>query len=226
MIQHLPRGRRGLLERFGCTLALSEMDPDLIILDTNILWPISPGSSSAGLLRAIRATGRHEIAVPWVVMEELAAQQAIKYREKRQRAAEALESLREITPWKLGVDLEDSAENRIRDHWRTQWGTVLETIPTSDEALREAAFREMNRLAPCKEVKGVKTGARDTAIWLSVVEYARCHQEETVYFVSANTKDFKSSYPSPMCDDIAGMEGRIVLLTKTCPVKIYGLVEA
>ncbi|MFC9916212.1 PIN domain-containing protein [Streptomyces sp. NPDC127197] len=187
----------------------------MIILDTNILWPFSPDSSSADLLRAIRAAGAHEVAVPWMVMEELAAQQAIKYREKLQKAAEALESLQQVTPWELGVDFGDPAEDSLRDHWRRQWGAVLETIPTSNEALREAAFREMNKLAPCKEVKGVKTGARDAAIWLSVVEYARCHPEETVYFVSANTRDFSDgrSYPSPMCDDIAGMESRFVHLT-------------
>jgi rRNA-processing protein FCF1 len=187
----------------------------LIILDTNILWPLSPDSSSADLLRAIRAAGAHEVAVPWMVMEELAAQQAIKYREKLQRATEALESLRQVTPWNLDVALEEAAEDHVRAHWRRQWGTALETIPTSDDALRQAAFREMNKLAPCKEVKGVKTGGRDAAIWLSAVEYARHHAEEAVYFVSANTKDFSdgSSYPFPMCDDIAGMKGRFFHLT-------------
>ncbi|WP_327345965.1 PIN domain-containing protein [Streptomyces europaeiscabiei] len=187
----------------------------MIILDTNILWPLSPDSSSADLLRAIRAAGVHKVAVPWMVMEELAAQQAIKYREKHQKAAEALESLRQVTPGSLGVELEGPNEGSVRHHWRNRWSAVLETIPTSEGALRMGFSREMNKLLPCREVKGLKIGGRDAAIWLSAVEYAREHPDETVYFVSTNTKDFTdgSSYPSPMCDDIAGLEGRFVHLT-------------
>ncbi|MFD5522509.1 hypothetical protein [Streptomyces sp. NPDC127066] len=51
-------------------------------------------------------------------------------------------------------------------------------IPTSETALREAAFREANGLAPCKIQDGgrsAKTGFRDAAIWLSTIEYAREH---------------------------------------------------
>jgi hypothetical protein len=100
----------------------------------------------------------------------------------------------------------------IRIHWREKWGDIVQTIPTSDAALREAAFREANCLPPCKTSKGEKTGSRDAAIWLSAVEYARQNPTETVYFTSANTRDFGdgSAYPSPMCDDLKGIEGRFV----------------
>jgi hypothetical protein len=88
-------------------------------------------------------------------------------------------------------------------------------IPTSETALRQALFREANCLAPCRESKNQKIGSRDAAIWLSTVEYANKHVEETVYFVSANTKDFGDgvSYPYPMNQDIAHMGDRFVLLT-------------
>ncbi|MGW2100381.1 PIN domain-containing protein [Streptomyces olivaceoviridis] len=91
----------------------------------------------------------------------------------------------------------------------------MDTIPTSEEALREAAFREANYLPPCKTSKGEKTGSRDAAIWLSAVEHVHQFPDETVYFVSANTKDFGAGppYPSPMADDIAGVEDRFVYLT-------------
>ncbi|MFB6680188.1 hypothetical protein ACFCWG_48970 [Streptomyces sp. NPDC056390] len=75
----------------------------MIILDTNTLWGLSPEDSSADLLRAIRAAVGEKVAVPWVVMEELAAQQAIKYQEQHQRAAAAVEALREVTPGGLDV---------------------------------------------------------------------------------------------------------------------------
>ncbi|WPP32276.1 PIN domain-containing protein [Streptomyces sp. CL7] len=184
----------------------------MIILDSCILRTFNPESSSGDLLRAIRAIGAQRVAVPWMVMEELAAQQAIKYREKYEAAAQAVESLRAATPWGIGGALGQLDLDRFRDHWREQWGTVVETISTSGEALREAAFREANCLPPCKIVKGSKTGSRDAAIWLSAVEYAREHPDETVYFASSNTKDFGdgSDYPPLLKEDLAGLEDRFV----------------
>ncbi|MFD7505441.1 PIN domain-containing protein [Streptomyces sp. NPDC059850] len=189
----------------------------MIILDTSILRTFSPESSSADLLRAILGANAQVVAVPWMVMEELAAQQAIKHQEKFEAAAQALEALKQVTPWELEPELElGSVElDSIRDHWRQKWGTVVGTIPTSEGALRQAVFREANSLPPCKTAKGTKTGSRDAAIWLTAVEYARQHPDEMVYFVSANVRDFGdgTSYPSPMREDIAGMESRFVHLT-------------
>ncbi|MFJ6565502.1 PIN domain-containing protein [Streptomyces sp. NPDC091412] len=187
----------------------------MIILDTSILRSFSPESSSADLLRTIKAVGREGVAAPWMVIEELAAQQAIKYEEIHQRAAQAVEALRQGTPWGLDVQLCNRDTERIRDHWRQTWGQLLGVIPTSDDALRQALFREANLLPPCKDVKGHKTGSRDAAIWLSAVEYAQKHPDETVYFVSANTKDFGDGtpYPYPMNKDVAGMADRFVQLT-------------
>ncbi|MGJ3558889.1 PIN domain-containing protein [Streptomyces sp. INA 01156] len=186
----------------------------MIILDTNILRGLTPEDGSTDLLRAIRAVGGERVAVPWVVMEELAAQQALKYQEQHARAAEAVKALRETTPWGLDVPLGPSEPEEVRKHWRLQWGTVVEVIPTSPQAFQEAAFREANQLRPCRVVKGLKIGSRDAAIWLTAVEYAQTHPDETVYFVSGNTKDFGdgTSYPAPMDKDVAGMTDRFRIL--------------
>ncbi|WP_199577551.1 PIN domain-containing protein [Streptomyces sp. CRB46] len=189
----------------------------MIILDTSILRSISPESSSADLLHAIKAICGQPITMPWVVMEELAAQQAIKYQELHERAVQAVEALQHGTPWKMAVEVGGCDTERVRDHWRHRWDSLIGVIPTSDEALRQAIYREANRLPPCKESKGQKTGSRDAAIWLSAVEYAEEHPDETVFFVSANTKDFGdgTSYPYPMNKDIAdaGVSDRFILMT-------------
>ncbi|WP_178798511.1 PIN domain-containing protein [Streptomyces sp. MNU77] len=103
---------------------------------------------------------------------------------------------------------------RVREHWRKQWASVVEVVPTSGEALREAAFREANALPPCRE-DGKKIGSRDAAIWLSAIEYARAHEDETVYFVSENTRDFGTgtNYTGVMADDVADLGERFVHLT-------------
>ncbi|GAA3797240.1 hypothetical protein GCM10022403_033950 [Streptomyces coacervatus] len=187
----------------------------MIILDTSILRTFSPESSSADLLRAIRALDAERVAAPWTVLTELCAQQAIKYREQYEKAAEAVECLRNTTPWPLEVPLGPCDEDAFREYWRSKWLEVVEEIPTSGEAMRQGIFRESNNLPPCRTVKGLKIGARDASIWLSAVEYAREHPDETVYFVSANTTDFATGapYPSPMSEDLVGLESRFVHLT-------------
>ncbi|MGV9503838.1 PIN domain-containing protein [Streptomyces sp. NPDC003642] len=186
----------------------------MIILDTNILWNQTPEGGSADLLRAIRACAGERVAIPWMVMEELAAQQAIKYQAHYRRAAEAVQALREVTPWSLDPPLGPCELDRVRESWRQRWATVVDVIPTSAEALREAVFREANSLRPCKPETKVKTGGRDVAIWLSAVEYARANPAETVYFVSGNTKDFGdgAAFPAPMDADVAGLTDRFRLM--------------
>ncbi|MFE0314679.1 PIN domain-containing protein [Streptomyces albogriseolus] len=209
----------------------------MIILDTSILRSISPESSSANLLHAISVAANETIAMPWMVREELAAQKTIKYQDIHTKAAEALESLRRAAPWADTPEVGDGNAERHRDYWRNMWTPPLVVIPTSQKALREGVYREANLLSPCRLVKDIKTGARDAAIWLSAVEYARKHPDETVFFVSANTKDFgdgTSPLPFPMNQDVAGMEDRFQILTSiedlaadfTEPTAITGDVAA
>ncbi|TLS45652.1 hypothetical protein FE633_12805 [Streptomyces montanus] len=177
-------------------------------------------------MKTIRAAGVEGVAVPWMVMEELAAQRALRHREKFDAAYSALQALRQNTPWPLATRLPDYEPERLRQHWRDAYAAVVDVLPLSESALREAAFREANVLPPCKrlEVKGstkpVKTGSRDATIWLSAVEYAREHPDETVYFVSKNTDDFGdgTSYQPPMSTDLQGVEDRFVHYTSLAEV--------
>jgi hypothetical protein len=194
----------------------------LIFLDTNILRGISMTGTSADLIRTLRAAGVQEVAVPWAVMEELAAQHAVRYAARHRAVGEAVEALDRVTPWSEpqvqvpNVDLE-----RVRKHWRGVYSTLVDVVPTSASVLQEALFREANLLPPCKEltVKGsdkqVKVGSRDASIWLTAVQYARDHEDEVVYFVSSNIRDFGEGgpYPSPMDADVEGLADRFVHFT-------------
>ncbi|MFD5570455.1 PIN domain-containing protein [Streptomyces cadmiisoli] len=198
----------------------------MIILDTNMLWGVSPDNASVDLLKTIRATGVQGVAVPWTVMEELAAQRALKYEDKYNAAQSATRALRDATPWRIPRSMPPFDAERVRQHWRDAFADVVDVLHPSEWVLQEAAFREANVLAPCKrlEVKGVnrpvKTGSRDAAIWLTAVEYARQHPNETMHFVSKNTADFGdgSSYKEPMSSDIRDLEGRFKHYTSLDPV--------
>jgi hypothetical protein len=195
----------------------------LIILDTCTLRSAGLSSSSADILRAISGAKADRITVPWVAMEELAAQKAVDYLAAYEAAIRALETLAKTSPWTVpSVGAADP--EAVREHWRRQWGNIVKVIPASVTVMQEAMKREANALPPCrlrsdgsKNSKGVKIGGRDAAIWLTAVEYAREHPAETVYFVSENHKDFTdgvSGYPYPMDQDLDGIEDRFIHLTK------------
>ncbi|MFF3378159.1 PIN domain-containing protein [Streptomyces sp. NPDC002680] len=193
----------------------------MIILDTNILTKSGIDSATTDLVKIIRTSGVERVAVPWVVLEELTAHRAVPYRRKYEVAAAALASLTEGTPWPIRVPLPQMDLQRFQDEWREKWLDVVDVVPTSEGALKQALMREANLLPPCKQVTvneggdTAKIGGRDAAIWLTAVEYARDHPDETVYFVSKNTTDFGDgvAFPYPMNEDLAGIKDRFELLT-------------
>ncbi|WP_024756058.1 PIN domain-containing protein [Streptomyces exfoliatus] len=189
----------------------------MIILDANILKGTSLRGPAADVLRAIRAAGGERVAAPWIAMEEVAAQQALAYTKKHDAAMDAVNELRKATPWSDVPHPKRWPADRVRRHWRERYASLAETIETSPAAYQMAMFREANLIAPCKTVNSGrhKVGARDAAIWLTAIEYARANPTETVYFVSNNTEDFGDgmSFPEPMDRDLAGLEGRFFLFT-------------
>ncbi|MEU4922231.1 PIN domain-containing protein [Streptomyces parvus] len=195
-----------------------EMEPPaLIILDASTLKSISLRGPDADVLRALQAAKVEQVATPWIAMEEIAAQQVLRYQQKHDSAIEAVNDLRKATPWADIAHPRKFQDEHVRKHWRDRYAEVAEVIETSASVYQEAMYRETNLLAPCKTVNSGrnKTGARDAAIWLTAVEYARTHPTETVYFVSGNTEDFGdgTSFPSPMDKDLIGLEGRFFLFT-------------
>ncbi|RPK83279.1 hypothetical protein EES45_07235 [Streptomyces sp. ADI97-07] len=198
----------------------------MIILDTNILWGTKLRGSSAELLRAIRASHVERVAVPWLVMEKLAAKRALAYEEKYEAADKALRDLKQAKPWGNVQGPGRRDLERAREYWREEYGRLVEVIPPKDAHFREGAYREANRIDPCRTVrshgKDHKVGARDAAIWLSAIDYAVEHEDELVFFVSGNTKDFGdgTSLPPAMVGDIAGVADRFEILTS-----LDGLIE-
>ncbi|KPC88956.1 PIN domain-containing protein [Streptomyces albogriseolus] len=191
----------------------------MIFLDTCIVRSLGLKDSSADLLRALRAVGER-VGIPWMVAEELVAQRVISYRDAHDSAVAALKEVERHTPWDTSNQLEDPDIERVRKYWKEMYGTLAEILPSSPAAMREALFREANVLPPCKKAGKNKTGSRDAVIWLSAVEYAREHPEETVYFISDNHRDFTrgSAYPSPMDTDVSDLGDRFEHLTTLAEV--------
>ncbi|MFI9247979.1 PIN domain-containing protein [Streptomyces sp. NPDC053086] len=181
----------------------------MIILDANIIKGTSLRSSVADMLRAIRAAGVERVGTPWIAVEEVAAQQVLAYQAKHDAARAAVDELHKATPWDHVAHPKRWQDEHVREHWRERYASITEVLETSPAVYQQALYRETNLIEPCKTVNSGKhkTGARDAAIWLTAVEYARDHPEETVYFVSNDTDHSSDGkLPEPMQRDIAGME--------------------
>ncbi|MEU2409209.1 PIN domain-containing protein [Streptomyces rubiginosohelvolus] len=186
----------------------------LIILDANIIKGTSLRGPVADVLRSIQAAGVERVATPWIAVEEIAAQQALVYAGKHQAAMDAIDDLRKATPWEHVSHPKRWPAEHVRRYWRQRYSGITEVLETSHTAYQQAMFRETNQIAPCKMVDNGshKTGARDAAIWLTAVEYAKAHEDETVYFVSDDSDMSKDGEFHPeMLRDIVGMEDRFHL---------------
>ncbi|MFE5483041.1 PIN domain-containing protein [Streptomyces sp. NPDC056527] len=189
----------------------------MIILDTCVIRGMRLDGSEVEVLRAIVATGTERVGAPSVAVEELAAQKALEYVEAHRAAASSLRKLTHRSH-RTEPKLEEPDAEGVRQMWRKKY-SFLDVLTTSGDAALEGLYREANVLPPATTKgegdKKVKVGARDVAIWLTAVEYARDHPDQKVYFVSNNHKDFTkgSSYPPPMDDDVADLGARFVHLT-------------
>jgi hypothetical protein len=149
-----------------------------------------------------------------MVLEELAAHQTKLYPAKYQAVVNTLEKLRNVLPWELESSLEPLDLERLLDHWRGVYGEIFEVIETSGEVARKALAREAMALPPAKRAKDHSEGARDVAIWFSILEFLRENPGEDVCFVTNNTSDFGDGtvFPYPMNEDLRGLEDRLTRL--------------
>ncbi|QXE38790.1 DUF4935 domain-containing protein [Streptomyces sp. GMY02] len=186
----------------------------MIIFDTNAVNLLQPEGPTADIIRKLRQSGHHQAAVPWMVLEEMAAHRARYYPAKYQSVLNTLARLQEDLPWELKSSLEPLDLERLLSHWRDAYGEIFEVIETSNAALRRAYQREAMALPPAKEVKDHAEGGRDAAIWFSILEFLKKNPDQHVYFVTNNTKDFGdgSSYRYPMNEDVRGLENRLTML--------------
>lgn len=149
-----------------------------------------------------------------MVLEEMVAHRAAYYPERHASVGKVLKKLQEVLPWELESSLEPIDLERLLDYWRDAYRNIFEVIDTSGDSARKALAREAMALPPAKRGGDRSEGARDVAIWFSILEFLRENPEEEVCFVTNNTADFGDgvAYPYPMDEDLRGIEGRLTRL--------------
>ncbi|MGW7582984.1 PIN domain-containing protein [Kitasatospora sp. NPDC054768] len=185
----------------------------MIIFDTNAINRINPRSPRADIVRALRASGQHRVGIPGTVLEELAAHKAKDYVAQRETAASALNALQRMMPWKPTPTFEEPPLEleECQEYWRKVYSELFEVVPTSGEAALKALSREALALPPAKQGEKRAEGARDAAIWFTILEFLRNYPDEDVHFVTDNTTDFGDGtvYRFPMDQDLGDLAGRL-----------------
>ncbi|WP_329392639.1 PIN domain-containing protein [Streptomyces lydicus] len=188
----------------------------MIIFDTNAFNLVPPDGVKADIIRKLRKSGHQRVAVPWMVLEELAAHKSRHYPNQYMGVLNSLEKLRRALPWELESMLEPIDVERFLDHWRAAYADVFEVIQTSGDVALKALAREAMALPPAKrsDDDDHSEGARDVAIWFSILEFLEDNPDEHVYFVTNNTTDFGDGtvYKYPMDEDVRGLEHRLTRL--------------
>jgi hypothetical protein len=189
----------------------------MIIFDTSALYGLTRSSPKFDFLRALKHSGLEPVGIPWMVREELVAQQVLEYETAYGQANAAISGLNRKIPWAAAGSVKLPARDveKAKEYWRGQYEEILKILETSGESARAALAREAYCEKPANVDPKNKGGARDAAIWLSVIDYLKANPAETVYFVSNNTQDFGdgSAYPSPMSEDLTDMMSRLLHLT-------------
>jgi hypothetical protein len=142
----------------------------MIIFDTSAVNLLNRKSTRWDLLRAVKQSGL-ELGIPWMVCEELIAHQALPYIEAFQMATVAINKLNKRNQWGNQLRKLPNEIEQARSYWRNQYEELFQILETSGEAARQALSREANCQKPANVDPQNKGGARDAAIWPSVVDF-------------------------------------------------------
>jgi predicted nucleic acid-binding protein len=157
----------------------------VIILDTNQLFHnMTLDTPTLGVLKAIATQKGHRLGIPALVANEFLAVYERKVASTAESLAKQIKNLQAVDPsWAGSAMIFPDPQASASDH-AARLLSIFEILPVSDHAAAESLRREVLRQLPACEKGGKGIGARDVAIWLTVIDQLR--SEETVYFVASD----------------------------------------
>lgn len=163
----------------------------MIVLDTNQLQSaVFPHGAVMNMLTKIAELNDRTLAIPHMVAVEDIAHHQHTIEVALKSARKAADTLDQALGSELMMGLRQLSGSVAAQKRREALKAVFQILPTPPGAAEEALRREANRQPPAEQTwvdndgKSVKArGARDVAIWLSILEAARSTDGE-VWFVS------------------------------------------
>jgi predicted nucleic acid-binding protein len=110
----------------------------VIIFDTSVLRGLGPGNPKSDLLRALRQSGQQQVAIPWVVQEELVAHRVLRHAEAHAEAVAATRALNRAAPWAHEPGPGPFDRDAASAYWRGQYRLLFDVIETSGDVARQA----------------------------------------------------------------------------------------
>jgi hypothetical protein len=204
--KHLPRDRRGMPgtrwrveDRLRTELFRNrrpgsrQVDTlrSVIVLDTNILRAMPRDGAQIAVLRAFKKGLCQRLVLPVLVFEEFNAHHRRTVDQKVQQVRDAHEALNALDPdWPLQMPSFPSLGAATTARMQ-ELAATFDIIDLPEHAATKALVREAQRLPPASTVEDKPgSGARDVAIWLTVLDEARKNPEDVIYLVSNDEKAF------------------------------------
>jgi hypothetical protein len=182
-----------------------------IVLDTNILrQDLHFSGIKFVMLLDFVAKTKSEIVIPKIVFQEL---EAVYSRELSERFNELRRTKNAVEKLLFNLSIQDikldlgSETAAFIDFVRKKLGlTARSIIPYQNDYLPNLVDRAVNRKRPLS-VNGEEF--RDGLMWLSILDYAEAFKDETIAFISNNTKEFgdRDSKLHPELQDEAQKRG-------------------
>lgn len=182
---------------------------EAVVFDTNVL-PLA-GSLDNSLWLSIRKlceTLGVQVALPEIVVHE-----SVNLRREMYTAASAafLESYRAVERFFDAQPVYVPDADEICRTWEEELREAFVIVPVHGDDAVSALEREALRTRPARDGRG----ARDSAIWMTVLRLAQTHDK--VSFVSRNTADFATGKAGALhpdlSRDIADVPGEVIYLS-------------
>ena len=165
----------------------------MILLDTNQLLGKSPDAPVLRMLKKVAEEAGHDLVLPEMVAEEYLAHYRHDVEDAAEKARGGIDELRRLVPrWPGDTGSLRSVEEGAEQSRRAQLADLFRIHPVPGGAWRESVIREAWRRPPAKtswEPGKPGGGARDVAVWLTVLDACADSQKEA-YFVTGNSSDF------------------------------------
>jgi hypothetical protein len=192
----------------------------MIALDTNQVLGKTPDGALLRMLRKAAEEAGHDLVLPEMVVEEYLAHYLQDVQVAVKKARDAIDHLHRLIPsWRGQAppfgSAHEMAEKKRRDHLEQ----IFRIHPTPSGTWQEALIREARRHPPAKTSwENPGSGARDVAVWLTVVDACQADGGET-YFVTANSSDFgkEGSLRPELAKDLDDRLGQKAHLLRYCP---------
>lgn len=187
-----------------------------IYLDANILWSWRSFDEIDRLALSIVAS---QIGQRILVPEIAAAEAAAHYRRSLEEAVDEYESALRSLRKKFGDEFEEHRQldpdiDEAVEVWEARLRELAEILPTRSEDALEGLHREISGIPPAKKrvPKRPGMGARDVAIWLTILGHHQRANEPSV-FITKNKDDFASGgvLKPELAAELADLEHPITL---------------